>query len=433
MPAPEPDPSCIDPIEPRSFPLRFLEPIARPLTTPARFLADLETTAIVNGCIGFLFAATGPVAVILTVGTQAGLSEATLASWVFGCFFVNGLLTIIACASYRIPLVFFWTIPGTVLVGPALDHLNFAQVVGAFYATGLLMLVLGLLGWVRGAMRVIPMPIVMGMVAGVFLKFGTDWIGAVRHDALIAAPMTLVFIGLSALPRLGRRMPPMIGTLLTGVIMIFATGQLEIGAAPATGWMSAPGFVAPEFSLQAMLELVVPLAITVLVVQNGQGIAVLRQAGHDEPPINAITIGCGLWSMLAAGAGTVSTCLTGPTNALISSSGRRESHYAAGIVVGVLALAFGMFTPAFTRFLLACPPSFIATLAGLAMLRVLQSAFTTAFAGQYQLGALISFLVTVSGIAILSIGAPFWGLVFGYALSRLLERADYLPRNLPER
>ena len=39
-----------------------------------------------------------------------------------------------------------------------------------------------------------------------------------------------------------------------------------------------------------MAELVVPLAITVLVVQNGQGIAVLTAAGHD-PPVDSIAVG----------------------------------------------------------------------------------------------------------------------------------------------
>ncbi len=405
--------------------LSGLDPVARPLTRFNQFTRDLSPSALANALIGFVFAATGPVAVILTVGGSGGLDEATLASWVFGSFFINGLLSILACWLYRTPLVFFWTIPGTVLVGPALGHLSFAEIVGAFYATGLLMLALGLLGWVRRAMQAIPMPIVMGMVAGVFLNFGLDWIRAVQSDLPLAGPMTAMFILLGAVPALGRRMPPLIGALLVGVVLVLLTGRLEIGAAPATGWLSSPMFITPVFSWQAMLELVVPLAITVLVVQNGQGIAVLHQAGHVNPPVNSITIACGVWSILVATVGTVSTCLTGPTNALISSSGPRQSHYAAGVLVGVLAIAFGLFTPAFTRFMLACPPAFIATLAGLAMLKVLQAAFTVAFGGRFQLGALISFLITVSGVSLFSIGAPFWGLVFGVGLSWLLERTDY--------
>src|SRR2546427_12784809 len=123
-----------------------------------------ETGAVyaANGLIGLIFAATGPVAVILAVGKQGGLSEAELASWIFGAFFLNGALTVLACWLYRQPLAFFWTIPGTVLVGPALGHLSWPEVVGAFFATGLLILVLGLTGWVRRGMAVVPMPIVMG-------------------------------------------------------------------------------------------------------------------------------------------------------------------------------------------------------------------------------------------------------------------------------
>ena len=33
--------------------------------------------------------------------------------------------------------------------------------------------------------------------------------------------------------------------------------------------------------------------------------------------------------------------------------------------------------------------------------------------------------VTVANVAIFNIGAPFWGLVFGFALSWLLERKDF--------
>ena len=121
----------------------------------------------------------------------------------------------------------------------------------------------------------------------------------------------------------------------------------------------------------------------------------------------------------------VSTCLTGPTNALIASSGEKHRHYTGGVLVGLLAIAFGLFAPLFTRLMLASPPAFIATLAGLAMLRVLQTAFTVSFRDRFALGALVAFLVTVANVPVFNIGAPFWGLVFGYLVSRLLERADF--------
>jgi benzoate membrane transport protein len=141
----------------------------------ASFWRDLSLGHVANGLVGFLFAASGPLAIVLAAGTKGGLSEADLASWVFGSLCVNGLVSIIFCLRYRQPLVFFWTIPGTVLIAPALSHLSFAEVVGAYLVTGLLMAALGLAGWVQRTMQAIPMPVVMGMVAG--CSWSSVWIG----------------------------------------------------------------------------------------------------------------------------------------------------------------------------------------------------------------------------------------------------------------
>jgi benzoate membrane transport protein len=144
--------------------------------------------------------------------------------------------------------------------------------------------------------------------------------------------------------------------------------------------------------------------------------------------VNAIATACGAVSMATAFVGTVSTCLTGPVNAIISSSGDKERHYAAGVLVGALAVVFGLLSPFFTRLLLATPTTFIAVLGGLAMLRVLQTAFGAAFSGKFALGALVTFLVTVADVPILNIGAAFWGLVIGFGLSWLLEKGDFARR-----
>jgi benzoate membrane transport protein len=401
----------------------LIERPARPLPSPHRLRRDAGTVYAANGLIGVIFAATGPVAVILAVGAQGGLSQEELASWIFGAFFLNGVLTVLACWLYRQPLAFFWTIPGTVLVGPALAHLTWPQVVGAFFATGLLVLLLGLSGWVRRAMAVVPMPIVMAMVAGIFLRFGIDLVHSLRDDVLIAAPMVVAFLLLSALPRLGRRIPPIIGALIVGGVVVGVSGRWQPAAAGGE-WFAAPVLQAPQWSLQAMVELVVPLAITVLVVQNGQGIAVLRAAGH-APPINVTTVACGVWSLLTAAVGAVSTCLTGPTNALLSASGERSRQYTAGIACGLLAMLFGLFSPLFTSAMLATPPAFIAALGGLALLRVLQASFVAAFSTRFTLGALVTFVVTVADLTVLNVGAAFWGLLVGLVVSGLLERPDF--------
>jgi benzoate membrane transport protein len=339
-------------------------------------------------------------------------------------FFVNGLLSLLMSWRYTTPLAFGWTIPGTVLVGPALQNLSFPEVIGAFYTTSALVLVLGLSGWVKRVMAVLPMPIVMGMVAGVFLRFGLDIVRALQSDVWIAAPMVCMFLLLSARANWGKRLPPVIGALLVGVVAVALSGRLDAAAVGQLA-LAQPVIQVPVWSWAAMLELVLPLAITVLVVQNGQGVAVLQNAGH-APPVNMIAVACGVGAAVSALFGAVSSCLTGPTNGLLTSSGEKSRHYTGALMFGVLAVLFGLMAPTFTGWMLAAPQEFIMVLGGLAMLRVLQGAFVASFgAGKHSLGALVSLLVTVADIGPFNIGAAFWGLVAGFAVSWWMERADF--------
>jgi benzoate membrane transport protein len=366
--------------------------------------------------VAFLFACTGPVAIILSIGAGGGLSEADIASWIFAAFVLNSAISAGFSLYYRQPLVFLWSIPGSVLVGPALGHLSFPEVIGAFLATGVLMALLGASGLVRRAMDAVPMPIVMAMVAGVFLRFGVGLVLAFRDALWIALPMTLAYVFV-------RKIPPLIAALLTGAVAVWLLGAFNPQGALFA--FAAPKLYMPQFSSAAMVELVVPLAITVLAVQNAQGIAILASNGH-QAPVNAITVACGIGSIVTGIFGAVSTCLTGPVNAVLSGTGEKPQQYRGALFFSLLAMTFGLLAPFFTRLLLATPPAFIAALAGLAMLQVLQRAFVASFGGRFSLGALVCFLVTVADVPIFQIGAPFWGLVFGLASAWLFERRDYL-------
>ncbi|WP_285320667.1 benzoate/H(+) symporter BenE family transporter [Pseudarthrobacter sp. lyk4-40-TYG-27] len=194
---------------------------------------------------------------------------------------------------YRQPLGFAWSIPGTVLLGPSLQHLSFPEVVGAFFTSGVRILALGAAGVVRKAMALVPIPLVMAMVAAVFLNFGTDIVASTQDNPAVAAPMVAAFLALTAIPRFGRLLPPVLGTLVAGCIAVAARGQFKL--LPGGPLLATPVFTAPEFTWAAQLELVVPLAISVLFVQNGQGIAVLRAAGH-QPPVNAFAMASGAFS-----------------------------------------------------------------------------------------------------------------------------------------
>lgn len=390
-----------------------------PRPTFAEIKRDLGPQEIGNGLVALIFSASGPIAVILAAAAAGNLSPDQTSSWIFGAFLGNGLLTLWLTYLYRSPQAYFWTIPGTVIVGDSLTHLSFAEVIGAYLVTGVVVFALGWTGLIARIMAVLPPTIVMAMVAGIFLRFGLDLIDASVTDPLIALPMVIVFVALSMSPRIASIAPPVAVAAVVGTIVAIASGKLAPGILD-NGIISRPVFTAPEFSFAAIMELVVPLAITVVIVQNGQGVAVLKAAGH-RPGVNLAAAASGLWSLPMALIGNITTCLTGPTNALIVAGAKSHRHYTAAMVTAIGAIIVGLFSPTFVGFMLAMPISFIAALAGIAMLTPLKNAFIAGFSGDYSTGALVCFLVTVSEISILGITAPFWGIVFGWLIGWLLD------------
>ena len=237
----------------------------------------------------------------------------------------------------------------------------------------------------------------------------------------IALAIVTAFIVASALPAVAKVAPPVLAALAAGIIAVIVAGP-----GPQLSSMHfalvRPTIFVPGFSIPALLELVLPLTVTVIGIHNPQGFSVLESSGY-KVPINALTLACGVGSILSALAGSVPTCVAGPSNAIMCSSGRANQRFMAGIVYGLLFVAFGILAPAVVGLASTLPASFIGVLGGLALLRALQSWMATAFSGDLSLGALTAFLVTLSGVSIFHIGAAFWGLIFGVGISWLLEQA----------
>lgn len=392
------------------------------LPHPLEIAANADRHNIVNGLVGFLFAVSGPLAILLAVATKGGLSETDINSWIFAGYGIGGGLSILFSLIYRQPIGMAWTIPGAVLLGPALSHLGFSEIIGAYLVTGVLITVMGLTGWIRKGMSVFPMAIVMGMVSGVFLPFCLNIVTAFQDAHWIALSMIAAFVTVLALPSVAKSLPPILGALIVGVLVTLATDNIGLEQ-PLLFSVVRPQLYLPTLSIKAMLELVIPLAITVVVIQNAQGLAILQEAGY-EPPVNTLTVASGVGSVLFGIFGAVPACVTGPVNAILNSSGAAERRYVGGITFGVLLFLFGLFAPVATRLGLSLPPAFIAMLGGLAMIRVLQTAMSTAFGGRCPLGALVTFIVAFSDVVILNIGSAFWGLVFGFLTSWVMERDD---------
>lgn len=394
-----------------------------PARSPDDAPASWRSHALVNGIVAWLFAVTGPIAVLLSVAISTALERETVNSLILASHVVGGALSIWFSVRFRQPLGLAWTIPGAVLLVPALSHLTFAEAVGSFLVTGVLLTLLGLTGWARTAMSFVPLPLVMAMVAAIFLPFVLEVVTAFLGEAALATAMVVTFLAATAVAGRVRGLPPVLVALLAGVAVVAVADptSLRVGAA---GLVAAPVLVRPTFSAQAILELVVPMALTVVAIQNAQGFAILHHAGY-QPPEDRLTTACGLGSLVSAPFGAVSTCVTGPVNGILNASGPHAMRWVGGVVFGVLLALFGVFAPAATELALSLPGEFIAVLGGLALLPVLVASFRTAFSGpRWQLGSLATFVVTLSDVTILRISAAFWGLVIGMAVSWVVEQDD---------
>lgn len=390
------------------------------------FWRELTVTRVSLGFTAFLFAATGPLIILLTSANQAKLPFEVTVSWIFIVYFTSGVGMILLSLYYREPIVLAWSIPGAALVGDGLSHNAFSDVLGAYLVVAVLLLVLGVTGAVRRAMGWMPIPVLMGMVAAVLLPYALGVFTALTDIPIIAGPTLVIYLLLTALPRMGKRLPPVLCAIIAALVIASFTGTTNwsaLEAHPVT-----PTIFYPTFNLTTIIELAPPLLIAVIAIQNGQGIAVLLSQGY-KPPINAMTIACGLGSIANLIFGGHSSCIAGPSVAIVASpeAGDRKGRFTGVSSQGIFWIVFGIFAPVAASIeRVVLKKTLIPMLGGIAMLSVLTGAFQSAFSGKFKTGALFSFLITFSNLKIAGIGSAFWGLVGGVVISYLLDRADFL-------
>ncbi len=392
----------------------------------ARNLRDLPHALTAGGLASAAVAGLwniSPLLITLSAARQANLPEAVAVSWILSVSVVGGVLSIVLSLRYRLPIVGAYTIPGVVLVGAALAHLPFDQVVGTYWLAGAVVLLLGATGVIGRVTARLPVPIMMGMVAGVLLPFVLAIVRGLQQAPLLCGVTVAAFFATAAVPVV-RRVPPVLTALVAGLLTATALGQADWTAMTFT--VARPQLVTPAFSAAAAAELVIPLVLMVIAVQNVQGLAVLWAAGY-RPPVTGLTVAAGIGSLVSAVTGGHSACIAGPSTAIVSgpASGPPQSRYAASVVLGVVWIATGLLAPAATAITRIVPRALVDVLGGLALLPPMAQFFLQAFGGRFRLGALAAFIVAVSGLVLGRIAAPFWALVAGAAVSFSAEGSDF--------
>lgn len=381
--------------------------------------ATLTPAAGLAGLVAVLIAYTGPLVLVFQAATNAGLDRAQLSSWIWALTVGSGLATLPLCLWYRQPIVVAWSVAGSALLVTNLSRYSLNEAVGAYIVAGLAAVIVGWTGLFRRILALVPTPIVMGMLAGVLLRFGIGLFTALPERPFIVLGMLVVFLGLR---RLNFRAPT-VAALAAGLLIAALTGDLHLQG--LTAELAIPYFIWPEFRPGSLISLGLPLFILAIASQDAPGLAVLQSAGY-KAPVDGPVIVTGLASILTAPFGGHGLNLAALMAAICASP---EAHpnpdrrYGAGVAAAIWFIVLGSFGATAVTLFAGLPKALIAAVAGLAMVGAIISSIAGAMSEpQERDGALFALLLSAADVTLLGIGAPFWGLVAGVLVSQILKR-----------
>lgn len=382
------------------------------------FMKDISWSSVAAGFITVLISYTGTAAIIFQAAQSAGATPAQLSSWMIALGLGIGVSCIGLSLYYRVPVVTSWSTPGAALLITSLQGVPMDQAIGVFMFSGFLVMVSGLTGLFDRVMRQIPAGIAAAMLAGILLRFGLNVFVSMQSEmALVMLMFATYLLGKRFLPRYA-----VILVLLLGVTYATMQGMLHVDMRDIQ--ISHPVLMVPTFNWATLIGVGIPLFIVTMVSQNVPGIAVLRASGYrlSASPLMSST---GFLTIILAPFGCYSMCLAAISGAICIGTESHEDparRYTASVVAGVFYLVAGVFGATIVALLTAFPGALIMALAGLALLGILGNSLVVAMEDARQREpALITFLVTASGMTLFGIGSAFWGIVAGL-LAMLIMR-----------
>jgi benzoate membrane transport protein len=395
-----------------------------PVSEAGRNLRDLSHYTTIStvsaGFIATLSSIAGPSLLVYQAAANAEYPAAAINSWFLAIFVGGGLLSVLLAILYREPICGAYSIAGSALLVPVLGQYTLPEAVGAFLASGLLVTfagVSGLFGWI---MDRIPNEIIMGMLAGILLRFGIGIFTPLPEEPFLVGAMILVYIISS---RFVYGFAPVMLALLVGVIIAGLGDQFRLDSVHLS--LSQPVLVNPEFRLDALFSVSLPLTLLAIASQNAPGVGILRANGY-RAPVNAIMIFSGLGSILTAPFLGHGVNIAAPMTAICAgpqAHSNPRGRYAASAIQGACFIAFGLVGATAISLIQAFPAALVAVVAGLALLPVILQALQLSVAqSEHALGAAFALLIGASGISILGINSAFWAMVAGVVVGRLLQQ-----------
>ena len=380
------------------------------------FFRDVNLSAVTAGFVAVLVGFTSSVAIVFQAALAFGATPSQVASWMWALGLGMGLCSAVPSYLWRKPVMVAWSTPGAAVLATAAASGGYAMpdAIGAFMVCAVLIILFGVTGWFERVMNRIPMAIASALLAGVLTRFGLQ--------AFVAAQTALGLVLLMLASYLvGRRLAPryaVVSTLVVAILYVWARGQLA-PAAIGVG-LAIPVFVMPQFNWNAAVGLAIPLFVVTMASQNLPGVAAIQAAGYGGPggiPISKVITQTGIVTLLLAPFGAFALNLSAITAAICMGPEAHDDkgkRYTAAVSCGAIYVLIGLFGAAVTGVLTAFPKELVAAIAGLALLGTIGNSLSASLQDErHREAALITFLVTLSGVTLAGVGSAFWGVVAG--------------------
>ena len=384
-----------------------------------QFFKDLNLSAFTAGFVAVLVGFTNSVAIVFQAAQAFGATPAQTASWMWALGLGMGLCSALPSLWLKKPVMVAWSTPGAAVLataGVAGGH-TMGEAVGAFMVSAALITLFGLTGWFEKLMDRIPVAIASALLAGVLARFGMAAFAAAQTALVLVVLMLATYL-------LARRVLPRYGVVLTLLVaIVFAAAHGQLAWQGLAFSLAVPVFVMPQFTLSAAISLALPLFVVTMASQNLPGVAAIRAAGYGPDSegggiaVSKIITLTGVATLVLAPFGAFALNLSAITAAICMGPEAHEDaskRYTAAVSCGVMYVVIGIFGAAITGLLTAFPKELVTAIAGLALLGTIGSGLAVAVKDEsHREAALITFLVTLSGVVIAGVGSAFWGVVAG--------------------
>jgi benzoate membrane transport protein len=362
------------------------------------------------GFVATLVGFTSTIALIFHAARSLGASPDQVSSWVLALGLGMGLSTLGLSLWARAPILITWSTPGAAVIASAAAGVSLPEATGAFLVCGALMLLCGVTGWFERVMDRIPVALASALLAGILAKFALlAFAGASGQPLLVVGMLITYLVGKRWWPRYA-----VLGVLLLGTVVAGAQGLLNTQAL-RLDW-AKPVWVTPAWSWHAVIGMGLPLFIVTMASQAVPGVSAIRVSGY-KPAVSPLMTWSGVTTLLMAPFGGYTFNLAAITAAIVLSPHAHADpakRYTAAVMAGLFYIVMGLLGGAVAGLLTAFPPALIMGVAGLALLGTIGSGLAVSLRDErYREAALITFLVTLSGVTLLGVGSAFWGLAAG--------------------